>query len=101
MDLEIKQITPTSLYVKGSGRLDIDNAMDYGIKIKDMVEDKEITTLTLDFSEITFISSFGLKVILETYQSMKQPRTLRITHASETVKNSFQLVGFDRFLNID
>ena len=101
MDLELKQITPTSLYVKSEGRLDIDNAMDYGTKIKDYVEDKNITNLTLDFSDITFISSFGLKVILEIFQTMKEPAMLRVTHAAEPIKNSFRMVGFDKFINID
>lgn len=97
----MKQITPTSLYVKGTGRLDIDNAVEYGTKIKDFVEDKHISNLTLDFSEITFISSFGLKVILEIYQTMKGEKNIVITRASEQIKNSFRMVGFDRFVNID
>ena len=101
MEVELNQITPTSLYVKAQGRLDIDNAVDYGTKIKDFVEDKNITNLTLDFSEITFISSFGLKVILEIFQIMKDPAILRVTHASEPIKNSFRMVGFDKFINID
>ena len=97
----MKQITPTSLYVKAAGRLDIDSAVEYGTKIKDFVEDKNITNLTLDFSEITFISSFGLKVILEIYQTMKGNKNIVITRASEQIKNSFRMVGFDRFVNID
>ena len=97
----MKQITLSSLYVKAQGRLDIDAAVEYGTKIKDYVEDKHITNLTLDFSDITFISSFGLKVILEIYQAMKGEKNIRITHAAEQIKNSFRMVGFDRFVNID
>ena len=101
MDIELKQITPTSLYVKASGRLDIDNAMPFGIKVKDAVEDNNISSLTLDFSEVTFISSFGLKVILETYQIMPEPASIKVTNASETVKNAFKMVGFDKFIDIN
>ena len=101
MEIEMKQITLTSLYVKAAGRLDIDAAVEYGTKIKDFVEDKHITNLTLDFSGITFISSFGLKVILEIYQTMSGDKKIIITHASEPIKNAFRMVGFDRFVTID
>lgn len=101
MEVEMKQISPSSLYAKASGRLDIDNAADYGAKIKDFVEDKDISNLTLDFSEITFISSFGLKVILEIYHAMKEPAVLRVTHASEAAKSSFVMTGFDKFISIE
>ncbi|MBQ9245034.1 STAS domain-containing protein [bacterium] len=100
MDIELKYITPTSLYVKAFGRLDIDNAMPFGIKIKDEVEDNNVSSLTLDFAEVTFISSFGLKVILETYQVMQEPAVIKIINASDTVKHAFLLVGFDKFIDI-
>ena len=101
VEIEMKQITPTTLYVKAAGRLDIDSAVEYGTKIKDFVEDKNISNLTLDFSEITFISSFGLKVILEIYQTMNGNKNIVITRASEQIKNSFRMVGFDRFVNLE
>jgi anti-sigma B factor antagonist len=100
LELEMKQLTPSSLYVKTEGRLDMDTAAEYGCKIKDFVEDNKISDLTLDFADITFISSFGLKVILEIYQIMHDPGVIRITNANEQVKNSFHMVGFDKFINL-
>ena len=97
----MKQITPSSLYVKPVGRMDIDAAVEFGTKVKDYVEDKYITDLTLDFAEITFISSFGLKVILEIYQTMNDPGTIRITNANEQIKNAFYMVGFEKFIKIN
>ena len=58
-----------------------------------------ITEVILDFSEITFISSFGLKVILELYKKLKsQDGVLKLKDVSEQLKISFNMVGFNKFL---
>ena len=97
----MQQIAQSVLYVKASGRLDMDSAVEFGTKIKDYVEDNEITELTLDFAEVTFISSFGLKVILEIYQAMQESGSIRIENANEQIRNSFHMVGFDKFIEIN
>ncbi len=101
MEIVLKRFGIDGLNVKASGRLDLDNAVEYGTKIKDFIEDSDetVTNVTLDFSEITFISSFGLKVILELYKELKtQEGVLKIKNISEQLKNSFKMVGFDKFL---
>ena len=101
MEIVLKRFGIDGLNVKASGRLDLDNAVEYGTKIKDFIEDSDetVTNVTLDFSEITFISSFGLKVILELYKELKtQEDVLKIKNISEQLKNSFKMVGFDKFL---
>lgn len=101
MDVILKGIGLDGLYVKASGRLDLDSAVEYGTKIKNFIEDSDdvISNVTLDFSEITFISSFGLKVILELYKQLKaQEGVLKLKNVSEQLMNSFKMVGFDKFL---
>ena len=101
MDLKLKRIGLDGLYVSASGRLDLDNAVEFGSKIQEYIEDCEesIVEVTLDFSEITFISSFGLKVILELYKLLKgQNGSLKLKSVSEQLMNSFKMVGFDKFL---
>ena len=100
MDVTLKRVGLDGLNVKASGRLDLDNAVEYGTKIKDFIEDNDdINNLNLDFSEITFISSFGLKVILELYKHLKaQEGVLIIKNVSDQLMNSFKIVGFDKFL---
>ena len=57
--------------------------------------------MILDFSEITFISSFGLKVVLELYKEMQAKQgSLKLKDIPEQLKNSFKMVGFDKFLDI-
>ena len=101
MEFTIKRIGINGLYVKTSGRLDLDTAVDYGTKVKDTIEDSEepITEVILDFTEITFISSFGLKIVLELYKLLKsQNGILKLKGVSEQLMGSFKLVGFDKFL---
>ncbi len=101
MDIRLRRTGLDGLYVAAAGRLDLDNAVEYGSKIKDFVEDCEetIVEITLDFSEITFISSFGLKVILELYKQLQaQNGVIKIKNVSEQLKSSFKMVGFDKFL---
>ena len=64
MDIE-KEITGNQLLVKASGRIDASTAAEYGSSITDSIEDDNIKHLTLDFSNINYISSLGLRIILE------------------------------------
>jgi len=101
MEFSIKRMGINGLYVHAAGRLDLDTAVDYGTKIKDTIEDAQevIKEVILDFSEITFISSFGLKIILELFKLLKsQDGVLKLKNVSEQLMNSFKLVGFDKFL---
>ena len=97
MDIQLSEFGVSGLYVKAKGRLDLDNAVEWGTTIKDAIDD--ITELVLDFSEITFISSFGLKVVLELYKQMEEQKgSLKIKNASEIIMQSFKMVGFNKFL---
>ena len=101
MEFFIKHTGLDSLYVEASGRLDLDTAVEYGTKIKDTIEDssESIKEVTLDFTNITFISSFGLKIILELHKQLKaQDGVLKLKGVSEQLMGSFRLVGFDKFL---
>lgn len=101
MDVIIKSNGFNVLYVQAAGRLDLDTSVDYGTQIKDAIDDSDtaITEVVLDFSQITFISSFGLKIILELYKLMKSKNgVLKLKDVSESLMHSFRMVGFDKFL---
>ncbi len=104
MQILIKNFGVNGLYVKAGGRLDLDSAVEYGTSIKDAIYDaqEDIKEVILDFSEVTFISSFGLKVILELYKELKaSDGTLKLTKVPEQIQASFKMVGFDKFLTIE
>ena len=93
MQIDLKNDGIDKLYVKAYGRMDLDNAVEYGTLIKDTIEDSEekISDLTLDFAEITFISSFGLK----------EQGSMKLVNVSDSILGSFKIVGFDKFLVIE
>lgn len=104
MDINVKKVGVNGLYVSASGRMDLDNAVEYGTLIKDTIEDSDekISALTLDFNGITFISSFGLKVILELYKLMQEQNgKMKLLNVSPVIMDSFKMVGFDKFLEVE
>ena len=101
MDVSISYKDVFTMVAKASGKINLETAVEYGTTIKDAIldYDEQIKELILDFSEITFISSIGLKVILELYREMdEKDGVLKITGISDEVKKSFDMVGFDQFV---
>lgn len=101
MEIDLDRFGADGLSVKPHGRLDLDNAVEFGTTVKDTVEDEDIKNLVLDFEDVTFMSSFGLKVILELHKSMTEIGTMKLVHVSEVLMKSFKMVGFDKFLVIE
>ena len=99
MEYKIEKYGTSVLQVTVAGRIDLDSAVELGTSVRDQLD--EIKELIIDFNEVTFISSFGLKIILELYKQMQKQGSMKIRNASETIKNSFKMVGFDKFLSID
>jgi len=100
MEIKLKQSENDTLEVIAQGKIDIDSAVEYGTKITDAIEDNEIKNLILDFSQITYISSMGLRVILELHQKMSELGSMKIKNADEQILNIFKMTGFTKFLNL-
>ena len=101
MEVSISYKNVFTMIAKASGKINLETAVQYGTTIKDAIldYDGEIKELILDFSEITFISSIGLKVVLELFNEMDEKNgVLKVISASDEVKKSFDIVGFDKFI---
>ena len=98
MEITLKKMNESGLYVKAVGKLDIDSSAEYGMKIKDALDDKK--ELVLDFAEITYIASIGLRVLLELYQQMSKQGSIKIINVQEPVLNVLKMTGFNKFLSI-
>ena len=80
-----------------SGRLDAVNASLLERKIKQWGD--EITELILDFTEISYISSVGLRVLLHAKKVFKKEnKKLVIKNIGETVREVFEMTGFINLL---
>lgn len=75
------------------GRLDTVNAPQLEQAIKQMGDD--ISELVLDFADIEYISSMGLRVLLQTHRAMKgKNKRFMVRNMRESVREVFEMTGF-------
>lgn len=83
-----------------SGRIDSNTAPELEGKIKEVVGN--LRSLVFDFSELEYISSAGLRVLLASYKKMTASKgTMTIKNACESVKEIFVITGMSNIFNIE
>lgn len=88
------------IIVRAAGRVDGVNAHELADYLADVVEESH-SNLVLNFSELKYISSAGLRVILTTVKSLKaKKRDLFLSQLAGPVKDVFKLSGFYGILRI-
>ncbi len=60
-----------------------------------------IGELELDFKNLAYISSAGLRTILASQKRMAKQGRMVVTHVSEAVKEVFDITGFTDILTIE
>ena len=99
MNLEKKQ-EGSALTIKISGRLDTTTAPVLDEELKASLEGTE--ALVLDFSDIEYISSAGLRVLLSAQKIMnKQEGSMKLTGVNEDIMEIFEVTGFVDILTIE
>jgi len=93
MTIEHEKTGKSTVILYLNGRLDTANAPLLERKIKQWGED--ITELVLDFSELEYISSMGLRVLLQAKKSFKEEdRKLIIKNMGDSIREVFEMTGF-------
>lgn len=59
-----------------------------------------VTDLVLDFEDVQYISSAGLRVLLLAYKRMAPVGTMKLIHVGEVVKEILEVTGFLELLNV-
>ena len=99
MFTKITHLRNSVTYVEAKGKLDIYNTEDYLEEIKGAIAYTE--ELILEFSHITYVTSIGLRAILELQKIMQERDCkLKLKNVNEDVLNVFKITGFDKFLTI-
>lgn len=98
MTLEIKRNTD-ELIVEITGRLDTITAPALDKTILENLG--EIKSLTLDFKCVEYVSSAGLRVLLNSQKKMQQVGTMKIKNVCEEVMEVFEMTGFADILTIE
>lgn len=88
-----------ALTLKISGRLDTTTAPELEQAIKEVTDDTK--ELMLDMTELTYISSAGLRVLLGAQKKMNKIGSMKLTGVCEAVKDVFEITGFADILRIE
>ena len=97
MKLE-KALTNNELTIAVSGRLDTMTAPELDQEIK--LNTDSISSLVLDFANLEYVSSAGLRVLLSAQKKMSTKGSMVICNVNETIKEIFDVTGFSEILTI-
>lgn len=94
-----KNISGAELIVKLNGRLDTTTAPILNDDLMNSISG--INKLVLDFSQLEYVSSAGLRVLLAAHKEMEKNGKMIIKNINDTVEEIFDLTGFNEILNIE
>ena len=98
MDIQ-KTKNDTTLTLAIQGRIDTTTAPQLEAEVKADVEG--ITELRLDFADVAYISSAGLRVLLSAQKLMNRQGRMVLLHVNESVMEIFEVTGFVDILTIE
>lgn len=82
-----------------SGRVDTTNAKEFEDEVSSNLDG--IKSLIMDFSDLEYISSAGLRVLLIAIKRMNKQGSMVIRNANEMVKEIFEVTGFSDMVDIE
>ena len=94
-----KNLNGAELIVKVVGRLDTTTAPELEAALKESFEGLE--KLVLDFSELDYLSSAGLRVLLQSQKTMNKQGEMVVRNVNETISEIFEVTGFADVLTIE
>jgi len=81
------------------GRLDTTSAPQLEAVLKDSFDD--IDELVLDFTDLEYISSAGLRVLLSAQKIMGKKSGMKVVHVGDVIMEIFDVTGFSDILTIE
>lgn len=94
-----KNVTGTTLTVEVEGRLDTMTAPELEKTLKESLD--SMTELVLDFANLEYVSSAGLRVLLSAQKIMNKQGSMVIRNVCETVMEVFEVTGFSDILTVE
>ena len=90
----------TQLEILLEGRLDTTTAPELEEELKTALDG--VTELTMDFEKLEYISSAGLRVLLNAQKKANATGgTMTLTHVNDEIMDVFDMTGFISFLTIE
>lgn len=89
----------STLTVRVAGRLNTNTAPELDQTIRSSIDG--IDTLILDFADLDYISSAGLRVVLSAQKIMRTKGSMIVRDVKPQVMDVFEMTGFVDFLTIE
>ena len=89
----------SKLVIALEGRLDTTTAPELERELKTSLDG--VADLTLDMANLDYISSAGLRVLLSAHKTMMKQGQMKVTNASDIVREVFDVTGFSDILTIE
>ncbi len=87
------------LEMKLIGRLDTSTAPQLESALNASLDG--VHEFSMDFEELEYISSAGLRVLLSTQKRMNRQGTMKVRHVNATIMEVFEITGFCDILAIE
>ena len=94
-----KRLDGTELTIKVSGRLDTTTSPQLEAELKQSIGG--ITKLVFDLSELEYLSSAGLRVLLSAHKTMDKQGEMIVKNVNDAVNEIFEITGFIDILTIE
>ena len=88
-----------ALTIAVEGRLETTTAPELEAAVKDSIEG--VKSLTFDFEKVDYISSAGLRVLLNAQKIMNRQGEMKVRNINEIVAEIFEVTGFSDILTIE
>ena len=95
----IKNKDGSKLTLALEGRLDTTTAPQLEGELKEALDG--VTALELDFQQLEYLSSAGLRVLLAAQKVMNRQGKMTLHHVNETIREVFEVTGFIDILTIE
>lgn len=99
MGLAIEKTMGEKTILALKGRLDTTTTPEFEEVLKEI--GAETKKLILDFSEVQYVSSAGLRAILKGQKLMNTKGSMKLLHVNDSIMDIFEITGFIDFLTIE
>ena len=94
-----KTLNASELTIKVIGRLDTTTAPEFEKEILENLHG--VTRLILNFEGLQYLSSAGLRVLLQAQKAMNKQGEMIVCNVNETISEIFEVTGFSDVLTIE
>ena len=89
-----------TVIAKADGRIDSSNSREFHTELEAVIADSD-AAVVLDFEDVAYISSAGMRVILLTAKSLqKSGIKLALCSMGDSIREVFKISGFDKIIEI-